>query len=236
MDGAENYIKILDHSGYFEVTNLSAEDMKKTDMYHAKAEASKAVAAFFDYGEYLDSLDMTAVVTGFEPIILQRVSQLTNKSNQFNLTTLRCSEEDIKAMEESSDYICMAGKLIDKFADNGIVTVVAAEEISSEVCKLEGISFEAEDKLFDIKLWLMSCRVLKRGMEDLMMNQLVAKAKEKGVTYIVGHYYPTAKNGMVKDFFSDYAYTIIDEDTEGNRTWLLKVSDYTEKKVHIKND
>lgn len=224
MDGAENYIKVLDHSGYFEVTNLSAEDMKKTDMYHAKAEASKAKAAFADYSDYLKSLDMKATITGFEPIIVQRVAQLTNKSNQFNLTTLRCSEDDIRTMEESDDYICMAGRLVDKFADNGIVTVVAGE-----------IRDEAE-KVLDIKLWLMSCRVLKRGMEDLMMNELVLKAKAKGVSKIVGHYYPTPKNGMVKEFYGDYGFKLTGEDEVGNRIWELNVGDYSEKVSYIENE
>ena len=224
MDGAENYIRVLDHSGYFEVTNLSAEDMKKTDMYHAKAEASKAKAAFADYSEYLKSLEMKATITGFEPIIVQRVSQLTNKSNQFNLTTLRCSEDDIRAMEESDDYICMAGRLVDKFADNGIVTVVAGE-----------IQDEAE-KVLDIKLWLMSCRVLKRGMEDLMMNELVLKAKARGVCKIVGHYYPTPKNGMVKEFYGDYGFKLTSEDEAGNRIWELNVGDYSEKVSYIENE
>lgn len=224
MDGAENYIKVLDHSGYFEVTNLSAEDMKKTDMYHAKAEASKAKAAFADYSDYLKSLDMKATITGFEPIIVQRVAQLTNKSNQFNLTTLRCSEDDIRAMEESDDYICMAGRLVDKFADNGIVTVVAGE-----------IRDEAE-KVLDIKLWLMSCRVLKRGMEDLMMNELVSKAKAKGVSKIVGYYYPTPKNAMVQDFYGDYGFKLTSEDGAGNRVWELNVGDYSEKVSYIENE
>lgn len=224
MDGAENYIKVLDHSGYFEVTNLSAEDMKKTDMYHAKAEASKAKAAFADYSEYLKSLDMKATITGFEPIIVQRVSQLTNKSNQFNLTTLRCSEDDIRAMEESDAYICMAGRLVDKFADNGIVTVVAGE--------IE----EGAEKILDIKLWLMSCRVLKRGMEDLMMNELVSVARSKGIAKIVGHYYPTPKNAMVQNFFDDYGFSLTDTDEAGNKIWELNVGDYSEKVSYIENE
>ena len=218
MDGAENYIKVLDHGGYFEVTNFSGEDMKKTQMYHAKAAAKKAQAAFADYGQYLDSLDMTAYITGFEPIMIQRVAQLTNKSNQFNLTTLRCSEDDIRQMQEGGKHICMAGKLVDKFADNGIVTVVAGEIDGSTV---------------DIKLWLMSCRVLKRGMEDLMMNEFVSRCKERGVDKIVAHYYPTAKNSMVKDFYGDYGFTLESEDAEGNRTYTINVADYEQKPVHI---
>ncbi len=231
MDGVENYISILDHCGYFEVTNLSAEDMNKTSMYHAKAEASKAVAAFADYGEYLDSLEMEASITGFEPIMVQRVAQLTNKSNQFNLTTLRCSEDDIRSMEQSDDYLCYAGKLVDKFADNGIVTVVAARLLPADAVDA-GLGIDSV--VADITLWLMSCRVLKRGMEDVMMNRLMADLKARGITYCIGHYYPTAKNAMVKDFFADYGFTLASEDADGNRTWLLAVADYQDREVHIK--
>ena len=77
---------------------LSKEDLKKTELYHQNAERAKAQAAFADYGQYLDSLEMTATIKGFEPLYIQRIAQLTNKSNQFNLTTLRCSEDDIRAM------------------------------------------------------------------------------------------------------------------------------------------
>lgn len=218
MDGAENYIKVLDHSGYFEVTTLSQEDLKKTEMYHAKAEAGKAVAAFADYGEYLASLQMQAYIDDFKPIYMQRIAQLTNKSNQFNLTTLRCSEDDIKNMQEADDYICLCGRLTDKFADNGLVTVVIAN---------------IEDDVLHIRLWVMSCRVLKREMEDVMMNVLVEVAKKRGIDKIIGHYYPTAKNGMVKDFYGTMGYTKIHEDEEGNTDWELILNCYHMKMPHM---
>lgn len=218
MDRAEDYIKILDHSGYFEVTTLSKEDLKKTEMYHAKSEASKAVAAFADYGEYLESLQMQVYIDDFKPIYIQRIAQLTNKSNQFNLTTLRCSEDDIHQMQQSADYICLCGRLTDKFADNGLVTVVAAN---------------AEDDVLHIKLWVMSCRVLKREMEDAMMNALVEEAKKRGINKIIGHYYPTAKNGLVKDFYGTMGYTKIHEDEEGNTDWELILRYYHMKMPHM---
>ena len=219
----DDYIRVLDHGGYFETTTLSKEDLAKTAQYHAKAQAAQEQASFADYGEYLDSLQMTAEITSFEPIILQRVAQLTNKSNQFNLTTLRCTEDDIKSMEENDSHICLAGRLIDKFADNGIVTVVAGEIVENS----------AQDKALDIKLWLMSCRVLKRGMEDLMMNTLVADTKAKGASKIVGHYYPTAKNGMVREFFGDFGFSKVSEDADGNAQWELDIDSYEPKEVHI---
>lgn len=219
LDGAENYIKVLDHSGYFETTTLSSEDINKTEMYHAKAEANKAVAAFADYGEYLDSLHMTAYIDEFKPVYIQRIAQLTNKSNQFNLTTLRCNEDDIQKMQNATDYVCLCGRLSDKFGDNGLVTVVIAKK--------------ENDKL-QVKLWLMSCRVLKRDMEDTMMNVLVGEAKKCDASKIIGHYYPTAKNVMVKDFYGTMGFVKVNEDSNGNVEWELDVDHYEWKKPHMK--
>ena len=214
LDGAENYIKTLDHGGYFEVTTLSGEDLKKTELYHANAQRRQAEASFADYDAYLRSLDMHATIRGFENIYIQRIAQLTNKSNQFNLTTLRCSEDDIRAMAEKPNWLCLYGKLVDKFGDNGVVTVVAGEQ--------QG------DTLY-LRLWLMSCRVLKRGMEDAMMDCLVQDAVKRGVKTIVGYYYPTAKNAMVKEFYGGMGYTKTAEDAEGNTTWTLDVQEYSFK-------
>ena len=219
LDGAENYIKTLDHGGYFEVTALSKEDLKKTELYHQNAERAKAQAAFADYGQYLDSLEMTATIKGFEPLYIQRIAQLTNKSNQFNLTTLRCSEDDIRAMAGDKNDLCLCGKLVDKFGDNGIVTVVAGRQ---------------QGDVLDLTLWLMSCRVLKRGMEDAMMDTVVAEAAAREVKTIVGHYYPTAKNAMVREFYAQYDFAKTAEDADGNTEWTLDVAAYTPKHPHMK--
>lgn len=219
IDRAENYIKVLDHSGYFESTVLSLEDLKKTEMYHVKAKAQKAITAFANYEEYLDSLQMTAVIFDFKPLYIQRIAQLTNKSNQFNLTTMRCSESDIEEMQKSPDYLCLCGKLTDKFADNGLVTVIVAN---------------IEKNTLHIRLWLMSCRVLKRGLEDAMMNVLVEEAKKRNIDKIIGYYYPTAKNAMVKSFYETMGYTKFCEDDAGNTKWELKVEDYTPRVPHMK--
>lgn len=218
LDGAENYIKTLDHGGYFEVTTLSGEDLKKTELYHANAQRRRAQAAFADYGAYLDSLEMTATIRGFEPLYIQRIAQLTNKSNQFNLTTLRCSEDDIRGMAENPAWLCLYGKLVDRFGDNGVVTVVAGQ---------------AEGETLHLRLWLMSCRVLKRGMEDAMMDAVVADAAARGLKTIRGYYYPTAKNGMVKEFYAGMGFAKVDEDADGNTTWELSVEGYTPRHPHM---
>ncbi len=218
LDGAENYIKTLDHGGYFEVTALSGEDLKKTELYHANAQRRRAQAAFSDYDAYLDSLEMKATIRRFEPLYMQRIAQLTNKSNQFNLTTLRCSEDDIRAMAEDAGCLCLYGKLVDKFGDNGVVTVVAGRQ---------------QGDVLHLQLWLMSCRVLKRGMEDAMMDAVVADAAARGIKTIRGYYYPTAKNGMVRDFYAEMGYTQLETDESGGTVWELEVETYRPRQPHI---
>lgn len=221
LNRVEKYIEIMDHSGFFEATVLSQEDLKKTELYHARAEASTAATAFADYGEYLDSLQMTVFIDDFKPAYIQRIAQLTNKSNQFNLTTLRCTEDDIKKMQEDENNICLCGRLTDKFYDNGLVTVVVGSVIGDEV---------------HVRLWLTSCRVLKRGLEEVLMNVLVEEAKKRKNSKIIGYYYPTAKNSMVKDFYGDMGYTKKYEDASGNIEWELDLSRYTRKRLHMKVD
>ncbi len=218
MESAENSIRIIEGSGYFEFTEQSDEDLFKTEQYRARAEAKSLAKSFNSYEDYLESLGMRAVISGFEPIAIRRIVQLTNKTNQFNLTTLRCAESDITEMCERDDFICICGRLTDRFADHGIVTVVAGEIIENSL---------------HIRLWLMSCRVLKRGLEELMMNEIVDSSKNKNLTNIVGYYFPTERNGMVKNFYSDMGFSLVNSDNKGNTVWLLDISDYKERCVKI---
>ncbi len=216
----ENYIRAIDHAGYFEVTNLSADDAKRNEMYRANAQRAALEATFSDYGQYLDSLEMTGVIRNFEPVFLDRIAQLTNKSNQFNLTTKRYSRAEIEEVAGSDEYIDIYGKLIDKFGDNGVVSVV--------------IGHKNKDVL-DMDLWIMSCRVLKRDMEFAMMDELVAAAKAAGLHKIMGYYYPTAKNNMVRDFYERMGFTKVSGDEEGNTTWEFDLTGgYTNQNTHIK--
>ena len=162
---------------------------------------------------------MTATIKDFEPLYIQRIAQLTNKSNQFNLTTLRCSEDDIRAMAENPAWLCRCGKLVDKFGDNGIVTVTAGEQ---------------EGETLHLRLWLMSCRVLKRGIEDAMMDIMVANAAARGVKTIRGYYYPTAKNAIVRDFYASFGFEKVEETADGSTTWQLDVAAYQPKHPHMK--
>lgn len=218
IDKPENYIRYIDENGYFETTVFSNEDSNKTEMYKAKAAAQKEVAQFRDYDDYLDSLSMKAIFTSFNTNNIQRVSQLTNKSNQFNLTTLRCTESDIEEMSTNNNWITVSAKLIDKFADNGIVSVVAGE---------------IEEKCLHIRLWLMSCRVLKRTLEDALMDYVIEQANNRNLNSIIGYYFPTSKNKMVKEFYKKMGFKKTHEDVDGNSIWKLPVADYTKRNKHI---
>ena len=218
MEGVENYIRTLDKGGYFEVTAFSEDDLRRVDMYRQNADRAKAPSSFADYGEYLDSLEMKAVIEDFTPMTVARITQLTNKSNQFNLTTKRYTPAEMEQTCQSPDHIRLYGRLEDKFGDNGIVSVVIGEK---------------QGDVLDIQLWLMSCRVLKREMEYAMLDVLAEKAMEQGITTLQGHYYPTAKNAMVKELYGDFGFEKISEDGQGNTLWRLDLSNYKAKTSHI---
>jgi FkbH-like protein len=218
----ESYLQTIDRAGYFEVTKLSADDMKRNEMYKENAKRNQAMASFTDYGAYLTSLEMKGEIGPFKDIYMSRIAQLTNKSNQFNLTTKRCTQAEIEEMAASSEYITLYGKLEDKFGDNGVVSVVIGHQ---------------EDVSLHMDLWLMSCRVLKRDMEFAMMDGLVARAKKAGLKKIIGYYYPTAKNNMVRDFYDRMGFTKVSEDENGNTTWEFDLTgEYVNKNTHIKTD
>ena len=213
IDTVENYIRILDRSGFFEVTSFSNDDLHRNEMYQQNAERMREQAAFSNYEDYLRSLEMKGEIQGFVPAYMSRIAQLTNKSNQFNLTTKRYSQSDIEAAANDPERITLYGKLGDKFGDNGVVSIVIGK-----------IGGDAHDELH-MELWLMSCRVLRRDMEFAMMDELVEKAKTSGIKKIIGYYYPTAKNAMVKEFYALQGFTKISEDNDGNTVWEFNISD-----------
>ena len=216
IDSPEHYIRIIDHAGFFEATSVSDDDRKRNEMYMANKKRTELEESFTDYSEYLKSLEMEAEIAPFEKMYMPRIAQLTNKSNQFNLTTKRYTQDDIEKTAADDSNITLYGRLKDKFGDNGIVSLV-----------IGNIRSGAE---LHIDLWLMSCRVLKRDMEFAMMDALVEKARERGVKTIYGYYYPTAKNKMVKEFYDIQGFDLVSEDADGNKTYKLDISkDYENK-------
>ena len=217
IGSVQDYIKVLDRSGFFETTVVSADDAKRNEMYKQNAKRAQQESKFENYKDYLLSLDMKGTLKPFEPVLMARIAQLSNKSNQFNLTTRRYTQEEIEAVAADDAYIDLYGRLEDRFGDNGVVSVVIGYQ---------------QDETVDIDLWIMSCRVLKRDMEFAMMDEFVRICRDRRGEHIIGHYYPTAKNGMVKEFYGLHGFQKTSEDADGNAVWEIDVADY-EPKNHV---
>lgn len=216
----EDYIMRLDRSGFFEVTSLSQDDIKRSDMYKANVKRNAQQSLFTNYNEYLKSLNMVATIDDFLPIYIPRITQLTNKSNQFNLTTKRYTQSEMERIFHDDAYIRLYGKLSDRFGDNGIVSVVIGKIV--------------DNSTLHIDLWLMSCRVLKRDFEYAMLNELVKVCKTRGIKTIFGYYYKTAKNSMVKCLYRDFGFYLKSIDDDENSIWELDIDTYIEKQSTIK--
>ncbi len=213
-----SFIGVLDAAQYFEPVTISAEDLERSVQYAANSQRAAVQAKFADYGEYLDSLGMSAEIGPFKPEYLDRIAQLTNKTNQFNLTTRRYTQAEIEALAADPTRIALYGKLSDVFGDNGLISVVVGRR---------------EQDALHVELWLMSCRVLKRDMEIAMLDALVLRARAAGVAVVHGHYLKTPKNGMVADHYEKLGFQPADTTPDGS-TWRLSIVDYQPRNSHIK--
>ena len=214
------YPLILEKCGCFEPASINEDDLKRARYYEGNSTRSAAASACSDYGEFLESLEMVCEIKPFSPVYLGRIAQLTNKTNQFNVTTRRYTKAEIEEIAREDQYIHLYGRLIDKFGDNGLISVVVGE--------IEGRSLS-------ILLWLMSCRVLKRGMEEAMLDALVERCQERGIQRILGVYLPTAKNAMVSGLYESLGFTKTAEDESGRTTWVFDLSfDYVPRNRYIR--
>jgi FkbH-like protein len=211
------YPTILDATRCFESVRLSKEDLERADAYAANSARACSAAKFADYGAYLDSLGMKAEIDTFQPVYLDRIAQLINKTNQFNLTTRRYTYAEVEDVSKHPDYIALYGKLADTFGDNGLISVL--------IGRRDGASLHLD-------LWLMSCRVLKRDMELAMLDALVERAAAAGIEKLVGYYYPTAKNKMVEDHYRQLGFAP-EASQDGGSVWSLEVAGYAPRTRHI---
>lgn len=216
-----DYVRILDQHNYFEVTSIGAEDFKRTEYYRSNAERNRIATDSGDLESFLRSLEMRAWIGPVGERELERSVQLIGKSNQFNLTTRRHSAADIQRMQSSADWDTRAIKLSDKFGDNGLICVLCAK---------------AEDDALVIDTWLMSCRVLKRGVEAFLLNHLAKIARQRGLNRLVGEYIPTAKNVLVKDHYLNLGFKKVSEDDSGRTVWELSLGESYAPLVHFINE
>ena len=209
-----DYLEFLYGLNLFETVSFSAEDQERTKLYQIEAERVKDFQKFTNEDDFLKNLEMVSKVKSFNKFNTPRVAQLSQRSNQFNLRTVRYSEADIERMSNSQDYFNFAFSLEDKYGDNGLICVVILRKLDQE-------------NLF-IDTWFMSCRVLKRGMENFVLNTIADFAKENGFNKITGEYLPTEKNGMVKDHYTNLGFK------ENDSLFILDVNDYQKRKSYIK--
>ena len=204
--------EFLESLHLFEAVSFSEEDLARTAQYQAEASRTQAQAKFADFNEFLRSLEMEAEIKPFDSFHNPRIAQLTQRSNQFNLRTQRYTEAEIAQIAESDRYITRYMTLSDRFGEHGLISLVILEKQA--------------DTLF-IDTWLMSCRVLKRGVEDALFNAVVEIAKASGAKKLIGEYLPTAKNRMVEGFYAGYGMTPV-----GGGRYELDPDDY-QPRAHL---
>jgi FkbH-like protein len=213
------FASIIEAGRYFELLSLGKEDLTRAKLYEENAQRTQLERKFANYGEFLDSLEMTAEIGDFNSTYMERITQLTNKSNQFNLTTRRYTLAEIESTVTDGRHIGIYGKLTDRFGDNGLISVVLGSVQGREL---------------HLDLWLMSCRVLKREMEIAMLDGLVERAREKRIESLVGYYLPTAKNGMVADHYEKLGFSLLSKDEASGATiWSLDITNYAARSRHI---
>ena len=196
----EHYVRTLARSGYFEVTSLSADDKKRSEMYRENAQRAQAQAAFSDYSDYLRSLEMKAVIAPFDTAHAARITQLMNKTNQFNLTTRRYTDAEVSACMSDGNTLTLYASLADRFGDNGIVSALIGR---------------VQDGILTIEEWVMSCRVFKRDLELAVFDALIAYCRTHNITGIEGDYLPTAKNAYVRTLYPTLGFSQTAESEEG---------------------
>lgn len=222
------WLEFLYSQNLFETASYSSADKDRTKQYQVEAQRVSSAKKFTNEADFLKSLEMVSEVSGFTSFNTPRVAQLSQRSNQFNLRTMRYTDDQITAIENDPKQKGFAFTLEDKFGDNGLIAVVILKEL--ETLK-PSKTLKPHEVLF-VDTWFMSCRVLKRGMENFTLNTIVAWAKENGYKKIIGEYLPTQKNGMVSEHYTSLGFTKM----EGTETakWELDVDKYINKECYIK--
>ena len=185
---------------------MSPEDRLRAADYAAQGRRADLRKSSETLEQFISNLQMSATVAPFEDVNLARIAQLVNKSNQFNLTTRRRTEEQLRALSRSTDYVTRSFRLRDRFADNGLIGVIIGRVLQDKAA-------------LEIDTWVMSCRVLGRGIEEFMCGAMMDAALSRGLHRMVGSYLPTAKNGLVKDLYARLGFESRPEGEGGQTNW-----------------
>jgi FkbH-like protein len=201
------YARTLAAAGYFESVAFGDDDRNRAGSYEANAKRVAIRNQVADIETYLASLDMKITFKPFDAVGRSRVAQLVNKSNQFNLTTRRYNELDVAGFEADPDVFTLQVRLEDTFGDNGMISVI--------ICR------PSAPHEWEIDTWLMSCRVLGRRVEQMVLREILEHARTRGVRRVVGKYLPTDRNELVRDHFRKLGFELVEEDAGGAATWAI---------------
>jgi FkbH-like protein len=208
-DDPSQFAQTVHRSLLFESTGLTSEDRQRTEAYRANSERKALESSTSTVEEFLLSLHMQAKLRRFDTLNEPRIVQLINKTNQFNLTTQRMSDAQVRAYALKADHYTQFLQLMDRFGDNGIV----------------GILMAAPDADYlRIEQWLMSCRVLGRRVEEVMLCSVWKYARSCGYKKLLGSYRPTAKNSQVANLYDRLGFTLLNVETNGTRCYELELS------------
>ncbi len=211
------YLEYLYSLNLFETISYSNADLERTKQYQVESQRTALQFSFTNEADFLKSLSMVSEVVPFGSFNIPRVAQLSQRSNQFNLRTIRYTEAEIEALAQNDQFQNFTFTLADKFGENGLICVIILEKQNPHT-------------LF-INTWFMSCRVLKRGMENFTLNTIVQYAKTNGFQKIIGEYIPTSKNGMVENHYIQLGFSSI-YNTE-RHLFELDVENYNKKECYI---
>ena len=211
-------VRTVADAGYFEGVGITDEDRERTRLYQANAERKALQDQASDLPAYLKSLQMELVCKGFDKIGLQRITQLINKTNQFNLTTKRYTEGEVAAVMEDPGAFGLQLRLIDRYGDNGIIAIIIGRRRDDDVV---------------IDTWLMSCRVLGRQVEEATLELIVAEAKKLHAKRLVGEFIPTAKNAMVQNHYAKLGFAPIESLETGATRWALECSSFSSPELFM---
>jgi FkbH-like protein len=220
-DDPTGYPVALADAGYFEGLAVTDEDRERTSQYQGNKARDALKAAVTDLPSYLRGLEMQLIWKRFDRIGLQRIVQLINKSNQFNLTTRRYTDEDVLAVMADPHAFGLQLRLTDRFGDNGIIAIIIGRLL--------------DNKDLAIDTWLMSCRVLGRQVEPTTLNLIAQQASKLGAKRLIGEYIPTKKNAMVKDHYAKLGFTVMEADPAGGNRNVLDLAAFrpAETFIHV---
>jgi FkbH-like protein len=203
------YTRTLAAAGYFEAVAFAREDLKRAGFYQDNAKRACLQKQVGGVDAYLASLDMTITFQPFDATGRARIVQLINKSNQYNLTTRRYTDPEVAEAENDPDVFTLQVRLADVFGDNGMISVV--------ICR------PGKPGIWEIDTWLMSCRVLGRKVEHMVLREILSHARESGIHKLLGAYRPTEKNKLVIDHYLNLGFTRIAAEDNGLTRWEMTV-------------